>query len=260
MLKTTRIAQVFRQTPLHEGLSRALGRRNVAQLPKLPAKTTPQRRDFATSYLRLVNSQRLIRAWRQPDFRSGRQARHDSTKTAAEDELGSKPQSLSDRMKAMSRKYGWIVVGIYLGLSVLDFPFCFLAVRWFGTERIASVEHAIVGGFWSQVEKFAPSLKEKREQKEAIAAAEEATKEASDAVMKDAKKEGDASTCSLRLLEDLADPLYRHMDSVAPRVRRTQIADLLSNSYHARHHPESRQDAEEMGMEHRQAEGEVRAA
>ncbi|KAK4610383.1 hypothetical protein CLAFUW4_13710 [Fulvia fulva] len=200
MLRTTRLTQVFRQTPLHEVLSRASVRRNAAQLPKLPAKTTP-RRDFATSNLRLTNSQRLIRAWRQPAFRSGRQARYNSTKTSAEEELGSNaPQSLSERMKAMSRKYGWIVVGIYLGLSVLDFPFCFLAVRWFGTERIANLEHAIIDGFWSQVEKFAPSLKEKREAKEAIAAAEEAAREGSDAVMKEAKKEGDASIWTQLLL------------------------------------------------------------
>lgn len=235
-------------------------RRNAAQLPKLPAKTTP-RRDFATSNLRLTNSQRLIRAWRQPAFRSGRQARYNSTKTSAEEELGSNaPQSLSERMKAMSRKYGWIVVGIYLGLSVLDFPFCFLAVRWFGTERIANLEHAIIDGFWSQVEKFAPSLKEKREAKEAIAAAEEAAREGSDAVMKEAKKEGDASTYSLVLSQALADTWYRHLDSAASRLWRTQIAHLLPNSHHARHHTESGQDAQEVGMEHRQAEAEVRAA
>ncbi|EME44590.1 hypothetical protein DOTSEDRAFT_152532 [Dothistroma septosporum NZE10] len=201
MLKTTRLAHVFRQTPLHEGLSRAPLGRTFAQLAKPSARTTLQRRDFATSNLRLDHGQRLIRAWRQSAFRSGWQARYNSTKTAAEEELGNKePQSLSDRMKAMSRKYGWIVVGIYLGLSVLDFPFCFLAVRWFGTERIASLEHTIIDGFWSQVEKFAPSLKEKREAKEAIAAVEEAARDGGEAVIEDAKKEGDASIWTQLLL------------------------------------------------------------
>lgn len=100
---------------------------------------------------------------------------------------------MSDRMKAMSRKYGWIVVGIYLGLSVLDFPFCFLAVRWFGTERIAEVEHAIIDRFWGLVEKAVPSLKERREQKEALAMAEDAVREGGDAVVQDAKKHEDAS-------------------------------------------------------------------
>lgn len=44
--------------------------------------------------------------------------------------------SLSGRLKKLSREYGWSAVGVYLGLSVLDFPFCFLLVKWAGTERI----------------------------------------------------------------------------------------------------------------------------
>ena len=46
------------------------------------------------------------------------------------------PHSLSARLKKLSREYGWAAVGVYLGLSVLDFPFCFLLVRTLGTERI----------------------------------------------------------------------------------------------------------------------------
>lgn len=45
-------------------------------------------------------------------------------------------QGLSARLKKLSREYGWAAVGVYLGLSVLDFPFCFLLVRVVGTERI----------------------------------------------------------------------------------------------------------------------------
>ncbi|KAL1842015.1 hypothetical protein VTJ49DRAFT_6181 [Mycothermus thermophilus] len=52
--------------------------------------------------------------------------------------------SLSGRLKKLSREYGWAAVGIYLALSVLDFPFCFLLVRTVGSEKIAHVEHAIV--------------------------------------------------------------------------------------------------------------------
>lgn len=69
-------------------------------------------------------------------------------------------------------------MGIYLGLSVLDFPFCFLAVKWFGTERIAEIEHAIIDGFWGIVEKGFPALKEKREHKQELERlANEATRE-----------------------------------------------------------------------------------
>lgn len=46
------------------------------------------------------------------------------------------PQGLSARLRKLSREYGWAAVGVYLGLSVLDFPFCFLLVRVVGTDRI----------------------------------------------------------------------------------------------------------------------------
>jgi N-terminal acetyltransferase 2 len=38
-------------------------------------------------------------------------------------------------------------VGVYLALSALDFPFCFIAVRWIGTEKIGEWEHKIVEWF-----------------------------------------------------------------------------------------------------------------
>jgi hypothetical protein len=80
-----------------------------------------------------------------------------------------KTLSLSERMKAMSKKYGWTVVGIYLGLSALDFPFCFLAVRWFGPERIGHLEHVIVSHVWGALESVIPGLKEKRLENERLA-------------------------------------------------------------------------------------------
>ncbi|KAL2196527.1 hypothetical protein P885DRAFT_37843 [Corynascus similis CBS 632.67] len=52
--------------------------------------------------------------------------------------------SLSARLKKLSKEYGWSAVGIYLALSVLDFPFCFLLVRTVGTEKIAHVEDIVV--------------------------------------------------------------------------------------------------------------------
>ncbi|KAL8916219.1 MAG: hypothetical protein Q9172_006399 [Xanthocarpia lactea] len=56
--------------------------------------------------------------------------------------------SLSQRLRKLSREYGWSALGVYLLLSALDFPFCFLAVRWVGTERIGHWESIIVEGFW----------------------------------------------------------------------------------------------------------------
>ncbi|KAJ5373556.1 hypothetical protein N7517_005562 [Penicillium concentricum] len=53
--------------------------------------------------------------------------------------------SLSQRLKKLSREYGWAALGVYLGLSALDFPFCFAAVRLLGVERIGYYEHVVVG-------------------------------------------------------------------------------------------------------------------
>lgn len=42
-------------------------------------------------------------------------------------------------------------MGVYLGLSALDFPFCFLAVRLLGTDRIGHYEEVVKDGFWNLV-------------------------------------------------------------------------------------------------------------
>jgi len=60
--------------------------------------------------------------------------------------------SISQRLKKLSREYGWSAVGVYLALSVLDFPFCFLLVRTIGTDKIAELEHYVV----SNVQKVIP--------------------------------------------------------------------------------------------------------
>lgn len=47
-------------------------------------------------------------------------------------------------MRKLTREYGWVAIGVYFALSTLDFPFCFLAVRALGTERIGAWEHKAV--------------------------------------------------------------------------------------------------------------------
>ncbi|KXT06858.1 hypothetical protein AC578_7231 [Pseudocercospora eumusae] len=181
MLKNPRLLQLFAQAPLHEALPWTPLRQGFArQIFRPSSRPIPPKRSFTTSHLRFWKPQKL---WRWNPSRAWRQARHNSSQAR---EAPKAKRSLSERMKDMSRKYGWTVTGIYLGLSVLDFPFCFLAVRWFGAERIAGVEHAIVDGFWDIVEKVIPSLTERRLQKQAAEAAE-AAQEAGDAVAEDAR-------------------------------------------------------------------------
>ncbi|KAL2816158.1 hypothetical protein BJX63DRAFT_149422 [Aspergillus granulosus] len=87
--------------------------------------------------------------------------------------------SLSQRLKTLSKEYGWSALWIYLFLSALDFPFCFAAVRYLGAEKIGHYEHIIVEGVKGAVEKVWPGLfvkseeKEEEEAKEAQAAEEE---------------------------------------------------------------------------------------
>ncbi|RJE22031.1 peptide alpha-N-acetyltransferase Nat2 [Aspergillus sclerotialis] len=54
------------------------------------------------------------------------------------------PASFSQRMRKLSREYGWSALGVYLLLSALDFPFCFAAVRLLGVDRIGHIERVIV--------------------------------------------------------------------------------------------------------------------
>lgn len=59
--------------------------------------------------------------------------------------------SLTQRMRKLSREYGWSALAVYLLLSALDFPLCFIAVRWLGTDRIGHWEHIVLKAFWEVV-------------------------------------------------------------------------------------------------------------
>lgn len=70
-------------------------------------------------------------------FRSSRRTfRFSARQSSSADGAAKESLSLSQRLKKLSREYGWSAVGVYLALSVLDFPFCFLLVRIVGTDRI----------------------------------------------------------------------------------------------------------------------------
>ena len=81
---------------------------------------------------------------------------HSPTNTAAETNPN---RSLSQRLKDLSRKYGWVALGTYVGLTILDMPFFFLAVRSIGTERIGHYEHAAVQWIKSVLPYELPQIK-----------------------------------------------------------------------------------------------------
>ena len=52
-------------------------------------------------------------------------------------------------------------MGVYFGLSVLDFPFCYLAVHVLGAETVGQWEQAVVDQLRSIVAVVIPSLGKK---------------------------------------------------------------------------------------------------
>lgn len=59
----------------------------------------------------------------------------------------SKPQpnqSLGQRFKELSQKYGWVAVGVYTAISVIDFSIAFAAVNVAGAERVKKVEKKVL--------------------------------------------------------------------------------------------------------------------
>ncbi|EPY51071.1 N alpha-acetylation like protein Nat2 [Schizosaccharomyces cryophilus OY26] len=53
--------------------------------------------------------------------------------------------SLSQRVKDLTKKYGWWALGVYLGISAIDFGISFAFVRTLGTEKIGYIEQSVVG-------------------------------------------------------------------------------------------------------------------
>jgi N-terminal acetyltransferase 2 len=52
----------------------------------------------------------------------------------------SKPNTLGARMRKLSREYGWSALGVYLALTAIDFPFCYMLVRYLGAEKIGKFQ------------------------------------------------------------------------------------------------------------------------
>lgn len=81
-------------------------------------------------------TQKLLSRTQKRNFNWSWSRRSQSGGTKAEESL-----SLSGRLRKLSREYGWATVGVYLALSVLDFPFCFLLVKMVGTDRIGTLAY-----------------------------------------------------------------------------------------------------------------------
>jgi hypothetical protein len=119
-------------------------------------RTTPRRaigNSTSSSTTKATIQQRTLEAYarsKQAPFRILQQIRSRlfHTSRARRSQVNSSPNptpslgspnenlSLSQRMRKLSREYGWSALGVYIALTALDFPFCYLLVRYLGTDRI----------------------------------------------------------------------------------------------------------------------------
>jgi hypothetical protein len=89
-----------------------------------------------TSHARPQRPSTLLQRLRNLRFFHNTKARRSATVEGATEE----PTTLGGKLKKLSREYGWSALGVYLSLSALDFPFCYLLVRTLGTDRIGEFE------------------------------------------------------------------------------------------------------------------------
>lgn len=182
------MAQLLRQKPFQTSIFEAATRRTLVKQTPLrqrpsnfsrtyftarPTKTSPLRKWQSTYRDMLLRPFRILRS-----YSSKNSPRLDPTP-----HLGSpEPTGLKARLSKLSREYGWVALGVYFSLSLLDFPFCFLAVRLAGPERIGQIEHSILSSvksvtepLWKMVE---PIIGDWSKQKKAVNEAGEAVEEA----------------------------------------------------------------------------------
>jgi hypothetical protein len=166
--------------------------------------------------------------------------------------------SLSQRLKKLSREYGWTAVGVYFALSVLDFPFCFLAVRLLGTDRIGHYEDVLKSAFWSVVRIAFPGagptakaasedIAEATAREGNVGAAEMAIRSGADACKKrnQISIEGSMST----------DTFCSNLDSARSCVPRSQVVHLCPCSTHCSCSSKGGKNLAELGLRYRQKEG-----
>lgn len=79
-------------------------------------------------------------------------------------------------------------MGIYVALSILDFPLCFLAVKLLGEKRVAHAEHVVVDGVKSMFSRFLPQAPESKEQEESVPDDNESNENSTESTQTDASE------------------------------------------------------------------------
>ncbi|KAI9038518.1 uncharacterized protein KD926_010731 [Aspergillus affinis] len=123
--------------------------------------------------------------------------------------------SLSQRLKTLSREYGWSALWVYLLLSAMDFPICFAAVRLLGVDRIGHYEHVILESVKGAIDTVWPSAPETPT---AESQSETPKSEASDAQPKEPSAEEPPSKADASLWTQLALAYAIHKSLIFIRV------------------------------------------
>jgi hypothetical protein len=131
----TRAPAAARRALLHTAPSRTAALRMRAPAPR-PAWAYQQQQQQAPRR----GFQSSVPRWSEQHHHKkddgGRHGREDGANKTKDNKTDEAKLGFGARLKKMSKEYGWAALGVYLGLSVLDFPFCFLLVRAVGTEKI----------------------------------------------------------------------------------------------------------------------------
>ncbi|KAF2845757.1 peptide alpha-N-acetyltransferas-like protein Nat2 [Plenodomus tracheiphilus IPT5] len=155
----TRVARLWTQQLLFGGVARKSASRpsapflrNLFTSTQSSARSSLQHRTLQQSALVYLRFQRsaLARRFRSIRYKSDKPNSNHINPTP---HLGSPEPalSISQRLKQLSKEYGWTAVGVYFALSAIDFPICFLAVRLLGTDRIGHYEDVVKNAFWSVI-------------------------------------------------------------------------------------------------------------
>lgn len=107
-----------------------------------------------------------LRSVQLPKQRTNRRFNSGSSSNASE--ASKEGGSVSQRLRKLSREYGWAALGVYLTLSALDFPICFAAVRLLGPERIGHYEHVVVQSVKNTFSSIWPQTKTEGEEEASL--------------------------------------------------------------------------------------------
>lgn len=219
-----------------------------------PGLPRPSLEQSALLYLRYQRAA-LARRFRSLRFKSDGSGprHHDPTPHLGSPEPA---PSLSQRLKQLSREYGWAALGVYFGLSLLDFPFCFLAVRLLGTDRIGHYEDVVKNAFWSLVRLVIPDAgKSSAHATTADDIAAEAAKNGTlgaDGLAVRAGAAANACKTPLLILRTLlpANIDFSHLEPARSRLPCPQVPHLLPSTTDRGSSSKGSQNPKEMGLQY----------